>query len=79
MISGMWILRFCLFLVACCSALPQEFDVAIVNGRVMDPGSGLDAIRSVGVRGGRIAAEGSWDDRDVIADAAGVDVLAHHS
>jgi len=73
MISGMWILRFCLFLVVCCSALPQEFDVAIVNGRVMDPESGLDAIRSVGIRGGRIAAisQGTLSAKTVI-DAKGL-------
>jgi N-acyl-D-aspartate/D-glutamate deacylase len=34
----------------------QEFDVVIANGRVMDPASGLDAVRHVGIRGGKIAA-----------------------
>jgi N-acyl-D-aspartate/D-glutamate deacylase len=34
----------------------QDFDVVILNGRVMDPESGLDAVRSVGIRGGSIAA-----------------------
>jgi N-acyl-D-aspartate/D-glutamate deacylase len=32
------------------------FDVVISNGRVMDPESGLDAIRYVGIREGKIAA-----------------------
>ena len=32
------------------------FDVVLANGRVMDPASGLDAVRHVGVRGGSIAA-----------------------
>jgi N-acyl-D-aspartate/D-glutamate deacylase len=32
------------------------FDVVIAGGRVMDPESGLDAVRNVGVRDGRIAA-----------------------
>ena len=31
------------------------FDPVIIGGRVMDPESGLDAVRSVGVRDGRIA------------------------
>lgn len=37
-------------------AAAQPFDVVIANGRVMDPESGLDAVRSLGVRGGTIAA-----------------------
>jgi len=39
------------------SAAPSEpYDVVITNGRVMDPESGLDANREVGLRGGKIAA-----------------------
>ncbi len=34
---------------------PAVYDVALLNGRVMDPESGLDAIRNVGVYGGKIA------------------------
>src|SRR4051794_22875686 len=37
-------------------AAGQEFDTAIVNGRVLDPETGLDAVRSIGIQGGRIAA-----------------------
>ena len=50
----------------------QDFDLVIVNGRVMDPESGLDAVRSVGVRGGSIAAiePGPLRGRTVI-DASG--------
>ena len=33
----------------------ETYDVVIANGRVMDPESGLDAVRNVGVRGGKIA------------------------
>ena len=33
-----------------------RFDVVITGGRVMDPESGLDAPRHVGIRGGKIAA-----------------------
>ena len=32
------------------------YDLVIANGRVMDPESGLDAVRHVGVTGGKIAA-----------------------
>jgi N-acyl-D-aspartate/D-glutamate deacylase len=39
------------------SALAAEpFDVVIANGRVMDPESGLDAVRYLGLRGGRVAS-----------------------
>ena len=33
-----------------------DFDLVITNGRVMDPESGLDAVRTIGIRGGSIAA-----------------------
>jgi N-acyl-D-aspartate/D-glutamate deacylase len=32
----------------------EKYDVVIANGRVMDPESGLDAIRNVGITGGKI-------------------------
>jgi N-acyl-D-aspartate/D-glutamate deacylase len=50
----------------------QDFDLVIANGRVMDPESGLDAVRSIGVRGGSIAAiePGPLRGRTVI-DASG--------
>jgi len=34
----------------------ESFDIVLENGRVMDPESGLDATRNVGIRGDRIAA-----------------------
>lgn len=34
----------------------ETYDVVIANGRVMDPESGLDAVRNVGISGGRIRA-----------------------
>lgn len=40
-----------------CSSPPQapvSYDLVVANGRVMDPESRLDAIRHVGIRGGRI-------------------------
>jgi N-acyl-D-aspartate/D-glutamate deacylase len=54
-------------------AAAQDFDLVIVRGRVMDPESGLDGVRSVGIRGGKIAAisEGTLTGRRVI-DAGGL-------
>jgi N-acyl-D-aspartate/D-glutamate deacylase len=40
----------------CSFALAQPFDVVIENGRVLDPESGLDAVRNIGILGGKIAA-----------------------
>src|SRR5215467_14411066 len=34
----------------------QTYDVVIANGRVMDPESGLDATRFIGIRNGKIEA-----------------------
>ncbi len=36
--------------------LAQTYDIVLANGRVMDPESNLNAVRYVGIRGGRIAA-----------------------
>ena len=42
------------FLTTALSA--QTYDIVLSNGRVMDPESGLDAVRNVGIRGHSIAA-----------------------
>src|SRR5580698_8211874 len=34
----------------------QTYDIVLQRGRVIDPESGLDAVRSVGITGNRIAA-----------------------
>jgi len=34
----------------------ETYDLVIANGRVMDPESGLEAVRNVGIRAGKIAA-----------------------
>src|SRR5450759_4063789 len=34
----------------------QTYDLAIANGRVLDPATNLDAVRHIGIRGGQIAA-----------------------
>jgi N-acyl-D-aspartate/D-glutamate deacylase len=42
---------------ACTSPSPTpapSYDLVVANGRVLDPESGLDAVRHVGIRGGRI-------------------------
>jgi len=47
-----WIVTAALAAAACA----QTYDVVLTGGRVMDPESGLDAVRNVGIRGGKIAA-----------------------
>jgi adenine deaminase len=51
----------------------QGYDVVIANGHVMDPASGLDAVRYVGIRDGKIAAisEAPLAGRTVV-DASGL-------
>src|SRR3954463_16299865 len=36
-------------------AFAQQYDAVIENGRVMDPETGLDAVRNVGILGGKIS------------------------
>lgn len=54
-------------------AQDQDFELVIQNGRVMDPETGLDAIRSVGIRDGSIVAieEGSLSG-EINIDATGL-------
>jgi N-acyl-D-aspartate/D-glutamate deacylase len=40
--------------LAAATQQPAAFDLVIANGRVMDPESGLDAVRHVGIRGGTL-------------------------
>jgi N-acyl-D-aspartate/D-glutamate deacylase len=42
------------------NAPDENYDVVVSNGRVMDPESGLDAVRNVGIRGGKIVAISEW-------------------
>ena len=60
-------------LVGCGRSEAGPFDLVVANGRVMDPESGLDAPRALGIRGGRIAAisETPLAGRDTI-DAKGL-------
>lgn len=46
-----------LIVTAACGGEPAtQFDLVIANGRVIDPESGLDAVRSIGIEDGRITA-----------------------
>src|ERR1700689_2091507 len=47
--------RICLFVFSI-SLWGQSYDTVLANGRVMDPESGLDANRYIGIRGKRIEA-----------------------
>jgi len=45
-----------LLMCACAPVYGQVYDVVISHGRVMDPESGFDAVRNVGIAGGKIRA-----------------------
>ncbi len=50
-----------------------EFDTVIAGGRVIDPETGLDGVRSVGIRGGTVAAISDAElSADQILDARGL-------
>jgi len=54
-------------------AAAQELDLVLAGGRVIDPASGLDAVRHVGIRDGRVVAlsEAPLGGREVV-DAGGL-------
>lgn len=64
---------------------PVQYDVVLAGGRVMDPESGLDAVRWVGIAGGRIAAISSQplespdvvDVRGLVVGPGFIDLHAH--
>ena len=61
-------------LIACTQA---PFDIVVENGRVMDPESGLDAVRHVGIRDGKIAAISEQElEGKLMLDASGHVVTA---
>jgi N-acyl-D-aspartate/D-glutamate deacylase len=49
------ILFLCVLIFLTASLAAQQYDLVIAGGRVMDPETGLDAVRNVGIRDGRIA------------------------
>src|ERR1022692_2355118 len=69
-------MRFGPVFLACILTAPvlsQSFDIVISHGRVIDPETNLDALRNVGIRGGKIAAiSESPLTGDVIVDAEGL-------
>lgn len=51
----------------------QVYDTVLANGRVMDPESGLDAVRNIGIQGNRIAALTNSPLRGrIVVDARGL-------
>ena len=48
-------LTLCLLALVSSTVLAQQYDLVIEGGRVLDPETGLDATRNVGVTGGKIA------------------------
>jgi len=73
--------------LTCSSAAqtPVRYDIVIAGGRVVDPASGLDGIRSVGITGGRIAevstaalrGRNTVDARGLVVAPGFIDVHAH--
>jgi N-acyl-D-aspartate/D-glutamate deacylase len=63
----------CLTLFSACTGGTDRYDLVIHGGRVIDPETNLDAVRDVGITGGRIAAvsTGTLQGSRVI-DAAGL-------
>jgi N-acyl-D-aspartate/D-glutamate deacylase len=64
-------------LIVVAGAAAQQYDIVISRGRVIDPETKLDAVRDVGVTGGKIAAvsEAPLQGREVV-DARGLVVTA---
>src|SRR5271166_5463529 len=48
-------LSVCLLLFSTAALAAQQYDLVIEGGRVMDPETGLEAVRNVGIRHGKIA------------------------
>src|SRR4051794_23677475 len=62
-----------MLVLSTCAAFAQELDVVIANGRVMDPASGVDAVRHIGIQGGRITAVSAQPLRGkTVIDAKGL-------
>ncbi len=59
--------------VLICNTASAEYDLVVAGGRVMDPESGLDAVRHIGIREGAIAAVSEAPlEGSVTLDAAGL-------
>src|SRR5678815_319971 len=72
-------------LVGLSSCTQARYDLVIANGRVMDPESGLDAVRNLGIQNGKIAAISereltgaqTIDARGLIVAPGFIDLHAH--
>ena len=71
--TSSWLKFLCSLLFASAVAHGQVYETVIANGRVMDPESGLDAPRNIGIANRRIAAisQSKLDGR-VVIDARGL-------
>src|SRR5579859_4920263 len=66
-------------------AAAQDYDLVILNARVMDPASKLDAVRNVGIRGGVIRAvsaqplrgKSTLDARGLVLAPGFIDLHSH--
>ncbi|MEP1469642.1 MAG: amidohydrolase family protein [Halieaceae bacterium] len=67
------------------TAIGQQYDLAINNGRILDPETGLDAIRHVGINGGDIvtlsekvlAADSVIDAKGLVVAPGFIDLHTH--
>lgn len=50
------LLSICLLTIASTLSVAQQYDLVLEGGRVMDPETGLDGVRNVGIREGKIAS-----------------------
>ena len=77
----LWLLS----LLVSAPVLAQTYDVVLANGRVIDPETNLDAIRNIGVNGGRIAAisaspltgRTTVDAKGLVVTAGFIDLHSH--
>lgn len=76
LVAGLFSLVTCLLavlLAGCAPTVAQTSDIVIIGGRVMDPDSGLDAVRNVAIRDGRIEAISEQElDAARVIDAEGL-------
>src|SRR5260370_32944197 len=74
-----------LFLIASGALHGQVFDIVLSHGRVIDPESGLDVVRNIGINGKRIAAISSAplrgrtevDVHDLVVSPGFIDLHSH--
>src|SRR5438874_933084 len=57
------ILSLCLLMSLAAIAAGQQYDLVVEGGRVIDPETGLDAVRNLGIRDGKIVRISSEDLR----------------